>query len=61
MTDLLTKTDAARILNLSPATVVLLEKQGKLSAQRTASGVRLFTRSDVEQLAAERKATAAQR
>jgi len=61
MTDLLTKTDAARILNLSPATVVLLEKQGKLSAQRTASGVRLFTRSDVEQLAAERKAAAAQR
>jgi excisionase family DNA binding protein len=60
MPDLLTKSDAARILNLSPATVVLLEKQGKLSAQRTVSGVRLFNRSEVEQLAAERKAAAAQ-
>jgi DNA-binding transcriptional MerR regulator len=59
MQELLTKSDAAKILGLAPATVVLLEKQGKLSAQRTASGVRLFSRPEVERLAAERKAAAA--
>ena len=59
MADLLTKSDAARILGLTPATVVLLEKHGKLSAQRTAGGVRLFSRAEVEQLAAARKAAVA--
>jgi DNA-binding transcriptional MerR regulator len=61
MAELLMKSDAARILGVSPVTVVLLEKRGRLSAQRTPSGARLFSRSEVEQLAAERKAAAVQR
>jgi excisionase family DNA binding protein len=54
MSDLLTTADAARILGVVPATVRQLERNGRLAAQRTSSGVRLFQRSDVEQLARER-------
>jgi excisionase family DNA binding protein len=54
MSDLLTSADAARILGVVPATVRQLEKGGKLPAQRTPGGVRLFRRSDVERLARER-------
>lgn len=48
--------DAARILNVTPNTVRDLEKRGHLRAERTASGTRLFEKSDVERLAAERAA-----
>jgi len=56
MGELLTKADAARVLGITPAAVVVLEQKGKLSATRTAGGVRLFARADVEQLAAARVA-----
>jgi excisionase family DNA binding protein len=46
--------DAARILNVTPATVRDLEKKGYLAAERTASGTRLFEKSDVDRLARER-------
>jgi DNA-binding transcriptional MerR regulator len=48
--------DAARILNVTPATVRQLEQKGALTAERTASGTRLFNEVDVRRLAAERKA-----
>lgn len=47
--------DAARILNVTPATVRALEQKGTLRAERTASGTRLFDRSEVERLARERQ------
>ncbi len=53
--DLLTKADAARLLDLTPAAVVALERRGHLKAMRTAGGVRLFVRRDVERLARRRK------
>jgi DNA-binding transcriptional MerR regulator len=46
--------DVALALRCSPQNVRKLEKQGKLSAQRTAGGYRLFIASEVERLAAER-------
>ena len=49
---LLTATDASRILNRSAVAVRGYEKDGKLPAVRTASGVRLFKKSDVEAFAA---------
>lgn len=47
--------DAARILNVSPDTVRRLERTGVLPALKTAGGVRLFNRTDVERLALERQ------
>jgi len=46
--------EAARILDLSPAMVRLLERNGRLPAVKTASGVRLFDVRDVRRLADER-------
>ncbi len=54
--DLLSVGDAATILGLSPDMVRVLHRQGRLPAFRTPRGVRLFRRSDVEELARERKA-----
>lgn len=48
--------EAARILGVTPATVRLMESRGELPATRTASGVRIFERADVERLAAQRTA-----
>jgi excisionase family DNA binding protein len=48
--------EAARILSVTPATVRLMESRGELRATRTASGVRIFDRADVERLAAKRTA-----
>jgi DNA-binding transcriptional MerR regulator len=47
--------EAARLADVTPATVRLWEKQGKLTATRTASGVRLFNRADVEAMAKGRR------
>jgi excisionase family DNA binding protein len=55
MTALLTKADAAKILGVTPATVAEMERAGKLPAQRTVGGVRLFRDDDVRRLAAERR------
>ncbi len=52
--DLLSTADAARILGVVPATVRQLERNGRLPAIRTAGGIRLFRRADVERFARER-------
>lgn len=46
---------AARILNVGPDSVRRYERLGLLTAERTEGGVRLFDRSEVEALAAERR------
>ena len=57
--DLMTPSDAARILGLSADSVRVLGDSGRLPALRTVSGRRLFKRGDVEHLAAERARAAA--
>ena len=53
--DLLSAVDAAKILGLSADMVRLLARDGRLpAAAQTTRGVRLFRRSEVEQLASER-------
>jgi excisionase family DNA binding protein len=52
--DLMTSGEAGRLLGLSADMVRWLEREGRLPAQRTTSGVRLFRRADVARLAAER-------
>jgi DNA-binding transcriptional MerR regulator len=47
----LTTNDAAKILGKAGATVLYYERTGKLSAERTKSGLRLFDRAEVEALA----------
>ena len=51
MSDYLTTSDTARILNRAGATVLYYERTGRLKAIRTQGGMRLFERSDVERLA----------
>ena len=51
---LLTVGDVARELDVAPETIRLWERLGKLPAQRTTSGIRLFRREDVDRLARER-------
>ncbi len=48
---LLTKSDVAKVLGITPAAVVFLERKGLLTATRTRGGVRLFKASEVEALA----------
>jgi len=57
--DLMTPSDAARVLGLSADSVRVLSDSGRLPAMRTVSGRRLFRRGDVDRLAAERAQTAA--
>jgi signal transduction histidine kinase len=53
--DLLSAVDAAKILGLSADMVRILAREGRLpAAAQTTRGVRLFRRSEVEQLASER-------
>ena len=47
----LTTNDAAKILGKAGATVLYYERTGKLKAERTKSGLRLFDRAEVEALA----------
>jgi DNA-binding transcriptional MerR regulator len=58
--DFLTTSTSARILDTSESGVRYLERTGKLQAVRTASGIRLFERSAVEQLRDERQRLKAQ-
>ena len=51
----LTCNDAARVVGVSPDAIRLYEKAGKLAAIRTASGVRLFRKRDVERFARMRQ------
>ena len=46
--------EVARILHRSAETVRALERAGTLRAIRTAGGVRVFNRADVERFARER-------
>jgi excisionase family DNA binding protein len=55
MGETLTTAAAARRLGVSESTIRLLERNGKLPAQRTSTGVRIFTASDVARVAAERQ------
>lgn len=52
MPKILTK-DAAQILKKSEVTVTNYEKSGRLKAEKTPGGTRLYERSDVEKLARE--------
>jgi excisionase family DNA binding protein len=47
-------TQVAQILKVSAETVRAWERRGRLPAIRTAIGVRLFSREDVERLALEK-------
>jgi excisionase family DNA binding protein len=52
--DLLTTGDVAKVAGVTPPTVVRWADEGKLPVSRTASGVRLFMRADVEAYLARR-------
>ena len=52
-TPLLTS-EAAKILDVTPETIRMWERMGKLPAMKTAKGVRLFRREDVDRLRRER-------
>lgn len=51
--DLLTPSDAARVLGLSADSVRVLSDSGRLASMRTIGGRRLFRRGDVDRLALE--------
>lgn len=53
--DLMTASDAGRILGVSVDMVRLLAKNGELPFMSTISGVRLFRRADVDTLARRRE------
>jgi len=57
MSELLTVSEAARELRVSAQTVRQWADRGKLIAQRTSSGQRIFARDAVEQLRVERVAS----
>jgi excisionase family DNA binding protein len=58
--DLMTASDAGRILGVSVDMVRLLAKNGELPFQSTIGGVRLFRRADVEALGRRRERTKAE-
>jgi DNA-binding transcriptional MerR regulator len=53
--DLILSSEAARICGVSLATVHHWERTGRLSALKTARGVRLFDRAEVVRFAQERE------
>jgi DNA-binding transcriptional MerR regulator len=55
MDSYLTAADAAKVLGVTPATVRLMNRRGRLrTAASSASGIRFFAREEVEALAAQR-------
>lgn len=54
--ELLTPSEAARLLGVSADTVRLIADKGRVPVLRTMSGRRLFRRADIELLAAQRRA-----
>lgn len=54
--EIMTTAEAARFLNVVPNTVRGYESAGLLPADRTATGVRIFRRPDVEAFAKRRTA-----
>jgi DNA-binding transcriptional MerR regulator len=56
MDELMETAEAGRVLNLTPAAVRLLNKQGRLAAAvLTSRGQHLYLRKDVEDLARRRR------
>ena len=55
MGNFLTCGDAAKMVGVSPDAIRSYEKAGKLAAIKTASGVRLFRKRDVERFARVRQ------
>jgi len=55
VSQLLNTNEAARRLGVSAEYVRQLERTGKLPAERTTSGYRIFREADVEKLATERE------
>lgn len=55
MGQLLGVADAARILGVVPATVRQMERDGRLKAQKTLGGVRVFRQEEVERVAQDRR------
>ena len=58
MSDLLTTGEAARILEVSESTIRLWDRNGRLSARRTARGQRVFDATVVQALVEARQAAA---
>jgi DNA-binding transcriptional MerR regulator len=56
MHQLILSSEAARICGVSTTSIHQWERSGRLQAQRTSQGVRLFALEDVKLLAAEREA-----
>jgi excisionase family DNA binding protein len=52
--DFLSTYDASKILGVSPETVRSWNRSGRLNATRTAGGMRLFQRDEVEKIAEKR-------
>lgn len=55
--ELLSTNDAAKILGVTPDNIRYLERRGKLKAEYTHSGQRIFRRGDVEAAARARDVT----
>lgn len=53
--ELMTPHDASKIANVSAATIRLWADQGKLATIRTAGGMRLFKRGEVEAVVRKRQ------
>ena len=49
-----TTSDAARLCHVAGGTILLWANTGKLPAKRTANGMRLFRRADLERVMRER-------
>jgi excisionase family DNA binding protein len=48
-------TEAAQLLGVAPETIRYWERTGRLPAQKTSRGVRLFSRTDVMRLRQQRQ------
>ena len=55
MSDLLTTGEAARVLEVSESTIRLWDRNGRLTARRTAGGQRVFDATVVQALAEARQ------
>lgn len=54
MSKLCVVSEAAAIVGCTPANIRALERAGRLQAERTSNGIRLFKREDIEAFAQER-------
>lgn len=55
--EIMTTAEVARLLGVTPAEVRRLEGLGRISAERTQSGTRIYRRADMEVYAAAQRAT----